>query len=150
MEKIAKFGGVSQESTHKCGVHGIIYLDRYREIKLWLNCGPSINTRGELMGLWMVLHFAKSRSVILVQVVDCKLGKKQMLYSISSSLVLDVLCLAVAWRVTKLIHHPHFHGFNELTNDLSMRGLLMVEGAIHLEFSVEDSLVSTVSLTIFN
>ena len=68
MEKIAKFGGVSQESTHKCGVRGIIYLDRYREIKLWLNCGPSINTRGELMGLWMVLYFANFRYIILDQV----------------------------------------------------------------------------------
>ena len=53
------FDGASLDDARYCNAGAIIYLDHSRIYTLWMNCGVGTSTRGELLGIWLFIFFAK-------------------------------------------------------------------------------------------
>ena len=54
------FDGASQDFGSKCGARtAVIYLENSIFINIWSNCGSGTNTRGELLGFWLILLITK-------------------------------------------------------------------------------------------
>ena len=54
------FDGASQLESRLCGAGAILWMDEFSFYKLWMNCNPGSNTKGELLSLWVLLQFTRS------------------------------------------------------------------------------------------
>ena len=75
-------------------------LNQTSHINLWLNCGSRTNTKGDLLGIWISLHYANVWNINLKQVVGESL-------------------LIVNWAKKQCsIHEIHLQTWLDLTLDL--------------------------------
>lgn len=115
-----------------------IELENGDLIKLWLHGGIGTNTKGELLGLWIVLFFAYWVRINLAQIVGDSLV---IVTSANDAASINALALS-SWmdqiksllgRVpgTSIIHI--FRKHNSVADTLSQRGLVATAGMIFYE-----------------
>jgi hypothetical protein len=63
------FYGASQDRGAKCGAGVVLKCPVLGTYRLKMNCGRGTNTRGELLALWCILHFAYYKKVTRLQLV---------------------------------------------------------------------------------
>lgn len=62
------FDGSSREAGRKCGVGVVLRLNYTKVFKLKMGCWRGTYTRGELLTLWYLLDFARTKQIFHLQV----------------------------------------------------------------------------------
>jgi hypothetical protein len=60
------FDGASQDRGDKCGARAVLKCPVKGTYRLKMNYGRGSNTRGELLALWCILHFAYYKNVTML------------------------------------------------------------------------------------
>ena len=61
---VAHFDGAQQGGV--CGAGMLIIIDKNLHYRFKMNIGPGTNTKAELLALWGLLHFAKTKDILPV------------------------------------------------------------------------------------
>ena len=148
------FYGSSQQDSSLCGVGAILILDHARIYKLWMRCGSGSNTKGELLSLWLLLHFSICISLEGINVYG---DSKAIIYWASDVHNINILHLSAwlkqtRWMIGRFKNISFSHVYrkhNQLIDSLSKKTLLAMEGYYFFELWVNGSLSSKGSFESF-
>lgn len=144
----ARFDGATTVANGKCGVGAFIECSNGDLVYLWMHGGVGMNTKGELLALWLVLFFSSRANIILDQIagdslaiVDWEISKATINSIALSSWLSHTRTLLDNFPRTSIVHI--FRELNAVADSLSQRGLNAEEGRIFYQIWEGSQLTSS-------
>jgi len=148
------FDGVAQNNGIRSGIGGLIKISENTYYKWTFNCGPTTNTREELLGAWATLFLASRFHIETLQI----LGDSRIIIEwLSNKGDLQAISL-LAWkdRIRTLqfsfnnLSYKHIYwAQNNTTNQLSKEALQKKEGIITYNHWIDSHEGPPLFLTLF-